>query len=226
MSFELPSVAGPEKKKIDSETAVNAAMGLIQRRNGETNPFVWETFSDPRLFAALSEDVQASPEALADLIEQNNEFANLLGQARRKPAEAAGLFREEVALPESAHADGRVRRAESGPRINLEYLESQGIDPSKIMLFRITQPADVPKPELYWTSDFFETVRGLQQEIPAELRSTAVILAADLATLDEGGGLIQDVNDDNGLAVRRISPDPFDQKQCMAKINPKPDKQA
>lgn len=222
MSFEFPSAVGPEKKKIDPETAVNAAMGLIQRRSGETNPFVWEMFSDPRLFEALPESVQESPEALADLIEQNNKFANLLGQARRNPAETTGLFGAEVELPESAHADGRVRRAESGPRINVDYLRNHGIDPGKIMLFRITQPAEAPKPEHYWTSDFFETVRGLKQEIPAPQRVTAVILAADLATLNQGEGLIQDVNDDNGLAVRRISPGPFDQKKCLARINPRP----
>jgi len=131
------------------------------------------------------------------------------------------LLGEEVNISETAHEDGRTRRAESGQRVNVEYLRSQGIDPSKVLFFRITQDSDTPKPEYYWTSDYGETQRGLRVEVSPEKRKTAVILVADLETINQNDGLIQDMNDDEGLAVRQIGTGNFDQRKALAKIKPR-----
>jgi len=70
------------------------------------------------------------------------------------------------------------------------YLKTKGIDPSKVLFFRITQPTDNPKPEYYWTSDYSEVQKGLTAEISPEQRKTSIILVADLETINGNGGLI------------------------------------
>lgn len=184
------------------------------------NPLTTQFFDDPDLFQALPADIRESDQELAAYIANTGNFQAILRQERRKrdSGDTSGLLGEDVILPETEISEVRRRRQENGHRINVEYLRSLGIDPTKVLFFRFTQPSDSPKPEPYWTSDYFETTRGLNVEIPSHLRKSAITLVSDLQTINENGGLIQDVNDDNGLPVRQIGNAPFDQSRAFAKI--------
>lgn len=179
------------------------------------NPLTIKYFHDPNLFRALSQEMQSGNQLLLEYIMNVGKFNDLINTG-----DISGLLGEEVHLPESKHSDGRVRRAEDGYKINLDHLRSVGIDPTKVLFFRVTQPmGEQPKPEYYWTSDYYETLKGLTREIPPSQRKTAIILVADLQTINENGGLIQDINDDNGIAVRQIGLGSFDQKKAIATIS-------
>ncbi len=47
-----------------------------------------------------------------------------------------------------------------------------------------------------------------------------MILVADLETINQNQGLIQDINDDQGIAVRQIGRGSFDQKRVIARFKP------
>ncbi len=85
-----------------------------------------------------------------------------------------------------------------------------------MLFYRRTQLGQAEKPELYWTSDFREVLSGLTAEISGELRKSSIVLACDIAALDQiGGGLIQDINDDGGVSVRMIEPNAMDQNVAL-----------
>jgi len=194
------------------EKGIDAAVSLAKKK---VDPFVIERFKDPNVFYALLERVQGNAQELVDFLDNTSQ----LEAALRADSSAAGenrILGETVDIPESVHADGRPRRAESGQKIHLEEIRRRGIDPSKVLFFRVTQPGESPKPEYYWTTDFFETQRGLTREIPWDKRASAVTLIADLATIAGEAGVIQDINDDQGVAIRQISLEPFDTSQCIA----------
>jgi hypothetical protein len=218
LAFEFP----PDP---DRNTAIDAHIGRIvqtlEASGLRINPLIADYFCSSALYNSLPQEIRESDEALGQYIEHTSRFADLIYSERDKrwKGDTTGLFGEEVTIPESSHMDGRTRRSEKGLKINVPYLSTVGVDPSKVLFFRITQPADVPKPEFYWTSDYRETRGGLTREISREQRQTAVILIAPLDTLENsGGGLIQDINDDRGVPVRTISLEPFDQAQCLGKI--------
>lgn len=56
------------------------------------------------------------------------------------------------------------------------------------------------------------------EKLPPAQRETAIVLAADLQTINGNNGLISDINDDQGLAVRQIGLGAFDQTKALAKI--------
>ncbi len=184
------------------------------------HPFVLEFFEDTKLLHALPKTITSDERNLRDLILNMSKFYNILHLERKKSGQGdvSGLFGEEVHIPETSHASGKIRRAESGARINVNFLRNQGTNPARVLFFRLTQPSDQPKPEYYWTSDYFETQHGLTQEIPSEQRKTAIVLVASLDVINNNGGLIQDINDDGGLAVRQIGSHNFDQNLALAKI--------
>ena len=99
---------------------------------------------------------------------------------------------------------------------------TRDIDPSKVLFFRRTIPSKDPKPEFFWTSDYFETRQGLTAEISPKNRDTAIIIVASLDAINKNGGLIQDINDDQGIAVRQIGTDNFDQNLALTKFKPGP----
>ncbi|MBW3004330.1 hypothetical protein KY310_00665 [Candidatus Woesearchaeota archaeon] len=200
-------------------------MNLPEKAMEGANPFILKYFQDPNLFPALPEEIRNSEERLTEIVQNTSRFSDLIYKERKKrwAEDLTGLLGEEVHIPETKHADGRTRRAESGYRVNVDYLRSIGIDPSKVLFFRLTQPSDDPKPEYYWTSDYFEVLRDLSAEIFGEQRESAVILVSDLETVNENEGLIQDINDDQGLAVRQIGTGPFDQKSAIARFKPDQD---
>lgn len=211
------------KRDPQIQQEVNEVKKRAIEKGIELNPFVLEYFQNSNLFNALPEKLRNNPQELEEYIRNSCAFADLLSieQQRRHEGDTEGLFSDEVQAGESVNSNNTIRDVESGYRVNVDYLKSLGIDPSKVLFFRVTQPINdgQSKPELYWTSDFYETQKGLRREISAELRKSAVTLVADLETISKASGLIQDVNDDNGLAVRQINQEPFDQNKCLAVIH-------
>lgn len=210
--------------KISPEAAerIGDVLATLKDEGLDVGTWTQEVFTDPDLFNALPVAIREDAGSLRDYIANSEKFFRRIDEERLKPpgSEGAGLLGEVVEAPSIPHQDGRVRHAESGRKIDVAYLRTIGIDPSKVLFYRVTQPSDAPKPEYYWTSDYFETVRGLNVEIPSEQRRSAVVLVADLETIDANGGLIQDINDDIGLAVRQLGQTPFDQKETLATIHP------
>ncbi len=193
----------------------------IQEQGEQVDPSVLDYFKDRDFFTSLPEAIQNNAETLQGYIINMSKFLNVITPERRKRwnGDNSGMLGDEVHIPETTHSDGRTRRAQSGQRINVEYLRSQGIDPSQVLFFRRTQPSTKPKPEYYWTSDYFETQRGLTREISGAQRDTSIILVASLDAINGKEGLIQDMNDDQGLAVRQIDTGNFDQNLAIAKIS-------
>ncbi len=113
--------------------------------------------------------------------------------------------------------NGQERRDEEGSVIDLDLVRTQGVDPSKVLYYRVTQPAtpDNPlKPEYYWTSDSLEVRTGLGKELAGK-DATAVVLVSTLDMIAENGGVMTDVNDDSGVAVRQIGLGPFSQQNTL-----------
>lgn len=214
-SPQAPKLSEEDRKRLetaaDSATADGYSVDMLVR----------ETFFDPEFVESLPAEIRERPEVLKEYLVNTSRFHDLLHEERaRAQGDQAGLFGATADAPEVAHEDGRTRHAESGRRIRLDYLRGAGVDPAKVLYFRATQPSDMPKPEYYWTSDFFETLKGLNAEIPEAQRKSAVVLVADLETVSGADGLIEDRNDDNGLPVRQLGTAPFDQASALTKIHP------
>jgi hypothetical protein len=199
-------------KKGDAEIGgyIYKLTNLLSKRGVSVHPFVYEYFSDPRFFNSLPSLVRQNPISMLRLLATNSKFFSIIHDFN--------LYGQEVTIGESKTEHGASRSLEVGPRINLEYLRSKGIDPSQVLFFRITQPSYAAKPEYYWTTDFFEPLKGLRMEISPEKRKNAVLLISNLETINRNGGLIRDVNDDAGLAVRQISNANFNQNLCLSRV--------
>lgn len=208
------------EQDIKVQEKVNQLMKIIYGRNLTVSPFIVEFFEDKNLFQAINESIKGDLNKFVDLIVNTSKFDDIIYIEREKRfrGDITGLLGEDVHIDQTKHADGRNRKVEYGERININCLRDRGIDSSKVLFFRITQPSEQPKPEWYWTSDYFETIRGLGAEIPAEQRRRAVILVSTLDVINNNGGLIQDINDDQGLAVRQIGTGSFDQRLAMTRI--------
>jgi hypothetical protein len=220
MPSTMDQIVGPQIV-AEHEPLITTCVGNIERKyNEQIDPLTYDLFSDERFYRALPDEYKVDNLGLENLMLHTSRFKRLISleMVKRQNGDMSGLFGEEVEIPETTHADGRVRRAESGYRINVEYVRSRNIDPKKILFFRKTQPSDSPKPEWYWTTDYFEAQRGLSREIPEEQRAKSVKLVSTLEEINNNGGLIMDVNDDSGLSVRQILPRPFDQKDALAII--------
>lgn len=217
------SIQFGNEPKYDPEVSqtVDSASTALKQQGLEENAFVTSYFKDPELFHALPAEIRTNLSLLMEYIKATSKFNDLVEKerSRRFRGDTMGLLAEEVNIPKSLHISGGTRRAEEGYRVNVDYLRTVGIDPTKVLFFRITQPSSQPKPEYYWTSDYWETVHGLTVEVHGEQREKSVILVADLETINQNGGLIQDINDDSGLAVRQIGLKPFGQNQALAFLN-------
>ncbi len=183
---------------------------MLLKQGKEVHPMVIEYFSEPRFFNALPDIIKHNPIEMLRLIETNSKFYNCIND----PA----LYGKEIQIKDSKTDSGHTREEEFGRVINMDYLRLRKIDPTRILFFRITQPSNKPKPEYYWTCDLYETLKGLRMEISPEKRKTAVVLIANLETLNNTGGLIRDKNDDSGISIRLISNKPFNQKYAIAKF--------
>ncbi len=170
------------------------------------HPMIYETLSDPDFLAALPPSMK-EPQTLAKYLEHSSRFANMVDKEK--------ILGAEVHLPPTFHENGSPRRGESGRELNLKILsEDLHIDPAYVLYFRRTQPTEKPKPEYYWTSDYGEVLRGLTQEIQGKKRSFSIVLCSTLADIAQDGGVMTDINDDNGVAVRRINIGQYDQMRA------------
>ncbi len=188
---------------------------IVQRSGlelNEVNPMILEMFTDKDFVFSLPEAIKSDPDKLAAWLKHSNAFNSIRHNNE--------IFGENIIIPETKHADGRIRREESGQEILVDQIEKLEIDPESVLFFRRTQPtSEVSNPEHYWTSDYWETVSGLQQEISGENREKSVILCSSLADISSDSKLIADINDDNGLPVRRVADLAYDQKRCLFVIN-------
>ena len=227
MSVENPlsgvELANQPERDEQIDKKIDGIVALIGEKMAEVHPMVLDIFRDPKFFNSLSPEIKNDEAELKQFLTNTGKFWNVSGAERTKnDNKEDGLLGEMVQIGETTHHDGRKRGAESGYKINMDYLRSKGIDTGKVLFFRATQPSTngMTKPEYYWTSDYFETRRGLNQEISPEQRKNAIILVADMDTIAKNGGLIQDINDDAGLAIRQIGAGNFDQELALARIRP------
>jgi len=211
-----------DEDPIDSvaEEKINRLVSRLAEEGVEIDAKVAEYFKDPAFFNSLPASIRDDENALSSYLQNSSKFDDIVSPERnRAPSkEGKGLLGVSVVISDGVHADGRQRRVEEGYMVQPDYLSKIDIDPTKVLVFRVTQPSDIPKPEYYWTTDLFETKRGLQREIRPEHRQTSVILVSSLDAILKNGGLIQDVNDDNGMSFRQIGIKGFDQKNCVAII--------
>ncbi len=220
----MPSVMdelfGPQIKADHMPVLERSVDAIRSKYHEDIDPLTYQIFSDGQLYKALPDEYKVDPLGFENLILNTSRFTRITQRemSRRWDGDKSGLFGEEVQIPETTRSGGRTRRAESGYRINVDYLNKYNIDPKKVLFFRTTQPSATPKPEWYWTTDFFETQKGLSAEISPEDRQKSVTLVASLDAINHNGGLIRDINDDQGIAVRQIKPLSFDQKQSIAII--------
>ncbi len=199
-----------------AQKLVNVWNDKLRQKGTEPNLFVNDIFRDTKVHNGLKEKL--GDEELFVWYENTTRFNNMISEerSRRAGGDMSGLLGEEIVIPETVHADGSTRRSEQGYKINLEVVESKGIDTTKVAMFRLTQPSETPKPEYYWTANYFESKRGLQQEVSSEKRKSAVILVSDLKTINENGGTIMDINDSGSLDVRQIGSAGFVQSRALA----------
>ena len=176
----------------------------------QINPLIYDQFTEPSFVAAIPESIKNDPAVLANWLKNSSLFADLVGRDSRK------ILGDVIKLPESQHADGRERRAEEGPEVLVNKIKEEGVDLNGVLFFRRTLLAnETSKPESYWTSDYWETVRGLSVEIAGEQREKTKILCSTLQDLSSDSRLVTDINDDNGLSVRRESLEAYDQKRVL-----------
>jgi hypothetical protein len=197
---------GPHRDALAS-VQVEELLTKLASTGAQVSPVAAEAFSCRPFLEALPPSVRMDAAQMYSYLEHSCRF---------------GCIREERYLgdirdvPQSLHEDGRVRRAESGREVLLDRIREAGISPEHVLVYRCSQPAGEPKPEYYWTTDFWEACRGLQAEISPTKRQSSVILVSTLADIATNGGLIRDINDDGGLAVRQIGLGPFAQEKCLA----------
>jgi hypothetical protein len=181
----------------------------------EINPLITEVFTDKNFIEAMPTTLREDVEQVAKYFRNTNLFANL-----RK--NDINLFGEVITHEPIPMANGRTRMEEQGEEMKIEALSEAGIDPHYVLYFRRTQPSEAgtSKPEYYWTSDYWEVVRGLTREISGTSRLTSKILCTSLAELASDSKLTLDINDDNGFPVRRVSKDGYDQSRALFVIEP------
>jgi len=188
----------------------------LQSQGDELDASIHEDYADTRLLDGLSEYCARTGDNMAEYFRHSSRFAQLARQTRHTDLFARS---QPVHIPESndnLHHNGQARRAESGYRMDMDYIRANGVDPGHVLYFRVTQPsAGTPKPEYYWTTDLMEVTKELQAELGPEQSAHAIVLVSTLAEIAQNGGLMNDVNDDNGIAVRQIGLAPFDQQHSM-----------
>ncbi|MES2437408.1 MAG: hypothetical protein V4519_05360 [Patescibacteria group bacterium] len=181
----------------------------------QVNPLIYEVFTDRNFIEAIPNDIKGNTQLLGLYFRNTCLFADL-----RK--NKISIFGEEIVHESLPMANGVLRPKEGGKEIHLEALREAGIDPESVFYYRRTQPSELgtAKPEYYWTSDYWEVIRGLTKEISGQERQTSKILCTSLAELGSDSKLTLDINDDEGIPVRRVSIDPYDQSRVLFAINP------
>jgi hypothetical protein len=177
----------------------------------EIHPLIYDMFADKNFVASIPEKIKHDPRTLGNWLKNSTLFTKI--------RHSADIIGPVITIPETQYTDGKKRKEESGPELLLNKIKRLGVDPANVLYFRRTQPTEnTSNPEHYWTSDYWETVSGLQQEIKGEKRENSVILCSTLEDIGSDSNLILDINDDEGLALRRVNPSVYDQKRILFKI--------
>ena len=185
-----------------------------------TTQWMRHQFADPRLIDGLATLEQESGVPVTEYLRHSHRYNRWHSNQEMFTPPIEITLSETlgaVALgthPLNVHVDGSPRRHEEGHLLSLNGVRKAGIDPSKVLFYRVTQPADGAKPEYYWTSDALEVRTGLRSEL-GHNADTAVVLVSTLEEIAKNGGLIDDINDDQGHAVRQASFDSFDQQRSL-----------
>lgn len=201
------------KFNIESDN-VEKLINKLPLQPESISPMMYETLTDPDLSKVIS---NISPEYQMAYLYHTVLFDSVYTKVETSSV-SSSFYGEEITVPSTQKEDGSMRPAETGPSINLDYLREKGVDPNGVLIFRATQLSDTPKPENYWTTDYYETRRGLTAEMGPEKRKNAVILVSTIGQIAQNGGIIKDINDDNGLSVRRVDTGNFNQQQCIGII--------
>lgn len=217
MSYETNNGPMPEKSAADqmfdaSGTLYDATLAQLRQDGERINPCFIDRMEDPLLLQGLADRDGVGIAGVTEYVRHSNRYSNLGRQA---------IFNGWVTMPESdlyLYPSGNAREEQIGQSLDLDAVRDLGADPSRILYFRVTQPAvQQPKPEYYWTSDFIEVKRGLRHELGHQA-ATAIILVSTLEKIAENGGLISDINDDSGIAVRQRGHGPFDQRDALLRL--------
>lgn len=197
------------EKHPDAQHILDHINQRLAERGFNLHPMTREIFETKLFIEHLPSQLRENIDELASFAEHSSRLQELLYDQR--------IYGETLTLSRHGSHD-RIHPDDEGQRVLLDELRKLGCDPKHVLIFRVTQPSDAPKPEGFWTTDFFETQRGLTREISPEDRMRSVTLVSTLATVSGDTGVIRDINDDGGLAVRQIEMKPFDQKQALAVI--------
>jgi hypothetical protein len=200
----------------DSFPAAEARVAQHQEFSG----IVGELLSEgEQLLPSLTDGIGSDPTLINWLEQSNTSIKEYLRHSNR----FAFLDRERlfdrsqpVVIPESSNnltQLGNLRPEETGYRLDMDFVRASGIDPAKVLYFRATQPGG-PKPEYYWTSDINEAKRELREELGVQAAAAAVLVSS-LEDISCNGGLMNDINDDGGVAVRQIGLDNFNQNDAL-----------
>lgn len=201
-ALSLAAATTPEYPYLDDSEEVAKWKAKIEAEGDQVSWVTGRNFKDRRLVAGIKQFSAVRGIDPYNYVRHSNKLSIITHDQKFNGLTVPG---DMVVMPESddnLHHTGRRRHEEHGGRLHLEYLDELGIDPNFVLYFRVTQPAlNGPKPEYYWTSDLREVTQGLNAE--GSGNGYPEILVSTLADISTNGGLMLDVNDDAGIAVRQ-----------------------
>jgi len=143
------------------------------------------------IFASLPETVRGVYEEYADNTTRFVESINIFEIQKRITGERL-IYKN------------RYGNEESGLEINFDKLEQEGIDPKKVLVFRITssEPPNLHT-EAYWTTDVDAFL--MMYEYSEEMKSESYILISTLSNVAGDGTVNIDRMDTSGASIHRMS---------------------
>lgn len=162
-------------------------------------------FTLEKLFPALNIDIEEAEQYVLNSQELHKQLSGG-GEA---------LLGQETALPNKVN--GNKYKDDKARTVDMRKVVSAGIDPSKVLVFRITQPSEAPKAELYWQTDIDAMVS--MYELSAVQKNSSVILVSTLDQIaSSNGGIVVDLMDNNGLSFRQVGVDSFPDDAVLASV--------
>ena len=141
----------------------------------------------------------------AELVQQQNMFAILVHRLQQNGFETVQVeHRASIAQQDLVE----------GEQLPIEELKRLGIDPKLVVLYRITDPINEPKPERMWTTDI-DTLTTMYEINP---NGKIVIVSCLDAVATSGGGVVLDHMDTNGISVRQIKESKFPQESIWGSV--------
>jgi hypothetical protein len=214
MDFEINPELVDEPDRKSNELPLPQIVQASGLTPEQVNPLIYEVFTDKHFVDALPSTIKNNVELLGAYLRNTSLFASI-------PQNHTTIRGDVIAHEPIMMQSGRERSKEEGEELLVDAVREMGIDPAYVFYYRRTQPSEVgtSKPEYYWTSDYWEVVKGLTQEISGEERNNSKILCTSLAELSSDSILSIDPNDDNGFSVRRASTDHYDQSRVLFVID-------